>query len=57
MPPLRASRWRRKFFTCKGNFANVKMGLFGIFVILALFYFFGGHATGTHVTWGGSCSA
>jgi amino acid transporter len=27
----------------------VKMGLFGVFVILALFYFFGGHSTGAHL--------
>jgi amino acid transporter len=42
---LRFGKWLSVF----GSY--VKMGLFGLFVILALAFFFGGHATGTHLGW------
>ena len=42
---LRFGKWLSVF----GSY--VKMGLFGIFIVLALFYFFGGHATGAHIAW------
>ncbi|HEY0752660.1 MAG TPA: APC family permease [Ktedonobacteraceae bacterium] len=40
---LRFGKWLSVF----GSY--VKMGLFGVFIILALIYFFGGHSTGEHV--------
>ncbi|HEX7733549.1 MAG TPA: APC family permease [Ktedonobacteraceae bacterium] len=40
---LRFGKWLSVF----GSY--VKMALFGIFVVLALVYFFGGHATGAHI--------
>src|SRR5216684_8976388 len=40
---LRFGKWLSVF----GSY--VKMGLFGVFVVLALFYFFGGHSVGAHV--------
>lgn len=40
---LRFGKWLSVF----GSY--VKMGLFGVFVILALVFFFGGHSTGAHL--------
>ncbi len=42
---LKVGKWLSVF----GSYA--KFGLFGIFVIMALVYFFGGHSTGSHVAW------
>jgi glutamate:GABA antiporter len=41
---LRVGKWLSVF----GSYA--KFGLFGVFVLLALVYFFGGHSTGAHIT-------